>query len=151
MDALERLRTIRDQSADPHNPGPEALRQIMESVHTVAVVGISGNPEKPARRIPAYLAAKGYDVIPVNPFLDEVLGKRARSSLAEVTEPVDMVLVFRPSQEAGTVMETAMEREERPVIWLQEGIQADEVAARARARGLTVVQDLCAYKVHKAL
>jgi uncharacterized protein len=141
MDAVERLQNMLDESQDRDNPGPEALRTIMESVRTVAVVGISRNPEKAARRIPAYLAAKGYDVIPVNPFVDEVLGKKVRPSLADVTEPVDMVLVFRPSQEAATVVEAAMQRPEKPVIWLQEGIQADEA----------VVQDLCVYKAHKAL
>jgi uncharacterized protein len=151
VDTLERLRSILDESQDPDNPGPEALQQIMESVRTVAVVGISRNPEKAARRIPAYLAAKGYDVIPVNPFVDEVLGKKVSATLADVTEPVDMVLVFRPSQEAATVVEAATQRPERPVIWLQEGIQADEATARARAQGLSVVQDLCMYKVHKAL
>jgi uncharacterized protein len=151
MDVLERLRSILDESGDHRNPEPEALRHIMESVRSVAVVGISRNPEKAARRIPAYLAAKGYEVIPVNPFVDEVLGKKAVPSLADVAGPVDMVLVFRPSEEAAEVVEAAMDREERPVIWLQEGIRADEAAERARARGLTVVQDLCAYKVHKAL
>jgi uncharacterized protein len=151
MDTLERLRSILDESQDPDNPDPEALQQIMESVRTVAVVGISRNPEKAARRIPAYLATKGYDVIPVNPFVDEVLGKKVRATLADVVEPVDMVLVFRPSQEAAAVVEAATQRPERPVIWLQEGIQADEAAARARAQGLSVVQDLCMYKVHKAL
>jgi predicted CoA-binding protein len=151
MDVLERLRSILDESGDHHNPGPEALRQIMGSVRSVAVVGISRNPEKAARRIPAYLASKGYEVIPVNPFVDEVLGKKAVPSLEDLTGPVDMVLVFRPSEEAATVVEAAMNREERPVIWLQEGIRADEAVETARARGLTVVQDLCTYKVHKAL
>jgi len=151
MHALERLQRVLDESADPGNPDPLEIRRIMESVRTVAVVGISRNPEKAARRVPAYLAAKGYDVIPVNPFVDSVLGKKAKASLADVTDPVDMVLVFRPSEEAGEILAAAMERVERPVIWLQEGIQADEVAARARARGLTVVQDLCTYKVHQAL
>ncbi len=151
MDLLERLRNILDESGDQDNPGPDVVRQVMESARKVAVVGISRNPEKAARWIPAYLAAKGYNVIPVNPFVDKVLGKKAMPSLAEVTEPVDMVLVFRPSLEAAAVVEAAMEREEKPVIWLQEGIRADEAAARARARGFTVIQDLCASKVHKAL
>jgi uncharacterized protein len=151
MDAAERLRSILGESADRANPGPEAIRQIMESVRTVAVVGMSRDPQKSARRVPAYLAAKGYRIIPVNPFVDKILGRKAKPSLADVTEPVDMVLVFRPSEEAARIVAAAMEREERPIIWLQEGIQADEVAGRARARGLTVVQDLCTYRVHQAL
>ncbi|MCK5651315.1 MAG: CoA-binding protein [Gemmatimonadetes bacterium] len=127
------------------------MKELMESVRSIAVVGISRNPEKPARRVPAYLASRGYDIIPVNPFVDEILGKRAKDSLKDVSEPVDMVLVFRPSEEAAKIAEAAMRRDERPIIWFQKEIQADEVAAIARGLGFTVVQDLCAYEVHKAL
>jgi predicted CoA-binding protein len=151
MEAMSQLQSILNESSDRENPGPESIKEIMESVRTIAVVGISRNPEKAARRVPSYLAAKGYEVIPVNPNVDRILGKEARDSLPEVTEPVDMVLVFRPSGEAARIVEVAMARMERPVIWLQEGIRADEVAAKARDRGITVVQDLCTYKVHKAL
>jgi predicted CoA-binding protein len=145
------IQALLDESGDRNNPGSEAMKQLMESIHTIAVVGISRNPEKPARRVPAYLAAKGYNIVPVNPFVPQILGKKAMESLEEVSEPVDMVLVFRPSEEAAVVAESAMTREERPAIWLQKEIRADEVAARARKMGLTVVQDLCAYEIHKAL
>ena len=151
MDTLSRLRSIIEESSDKENPGPEGVRKVMDSVRTIAVVGISRNPEKEARRVPSYLAAKGYEVIPVNPHVDRILGKEARASLLEVTEPVDMVLVFRPSEEAARIVEVAMGRGEKPVIWLQEGIRADQVVSGARAQGFTVVQDLCAFKVHKAL
>lgn len=148
---LSALQLLLDESEDRKNPGAEEMKQLMESVRTIAVVGISRNPEKPARRVPAYLAAKGYEIIPVNPFVDEILGKRAKDSLGDVAEPVDMVLVFRPSDEAAKIVEEAMRREERPVIWLQKGIRSDEVAAIARGLGFTVVQDMCTYEVHKAL
>jgi predicted CoA-binding protein len=151
MDGLQELQSLLDESGDRDNPGPEELKGIMESVRSIAVVGISRNPEKPSRRVPAYLAAKGYEVIPVNPFIDEILGKKALISLEDVAEPVDMVLVFRPSEEAAQVAEAAMKRDERPVIWLQKGIRADDVASTARGLGIIVVQDLCAYEVHKAL
>jgi len=151
MDGLLELQSLLDESGDRDNPGPEELKKLMESVRSIAVVGISRNPEKPARRVPAYLASKGYDVIPVNPSVDEILGKKARDSLKDVSEPVDMVLVFRPPEEAAKIAEAAMRRDERPVIWLQKGIRADEVAAIARGLGFTVVQDLCTYEVHKAL
>ena len=68
-----------------------------------------------------------------------------------VSESVDMVLVFRPSEEAAEIAKVAMEREERPAIWLQKEIRADDVAESARAKGITVVQDLCTYEVHRAL
>jgi len=145
------LQTLLDESADRDNPGADEIREVMENVQTIAVVGISRNPDKPARRVPAYLASKGYDVIPVNPFVDEILGRPARDSLEELEEPVDMVLVFRPSAEAAEIARTALEREERPVIWLQKEIRADEAARDARERGIVMVQDLCAYEVHKAI
>jgi predicted CoA-binding protein len=87
----------------------------------------------------------------VNPFVDEIFGKKAADSLDEVTEPIDMVLVFRPSAEAAEVAEAALARPERPAIWLQKEIHADEVAARARKSGVTMVQDLCAYEIHVAI
>ncbi len=151
MDKSRELQKILDESGDRENPSPAEIREILESVRTIAVIGISRDPAKAARRVPSYLAAKGYYVIPVNPFVDRILGKEARNSLPEVTEPVDMVLVFRPSEEAARIARVAMERPEKPVIWLQEGIRADEVASEARERGFKVVQDLCAYKVHKTL
>jgi predicted CoA-binding protein len=151
MDLMAELKTLLNESGDPDNPGPEELKGIMESVRSIAVIGISRNPEKAARRVPSYMAAKGYDVIPINPFVDEILGKEAKDTLEEVAEAVDMVLVFRPSEEAAEIAESAMKRPERPVIWLQKEIRADAVAARARREGITVVQDLCVYEVHKAL
>ena len=151
MDPLQDIQSLLDESGDRDNPGPEELKELMASVRSIAVVGISRNPEKHARRVPAYLASKAYDVIPVNPFVDEILGKKAKDSLEEVSEPVDMVLVFRPPEEAAEIVKAAMRRDERPVIWLQKEIRADEIAATARDLGFTVVQDLCAYEVHKAL
>lgn len=151
MDTMSQIQSILDESADRDNPGPEGIKKILESVHSIAVIGISRNPEKAARRVPSYLAAKGYEIFPVNPFVDRILGKDAKDTLHEVTDPVDMVLVFRPSEEAAQIVEVAMAREEKPVIWLQEGIQADEIVARARAAGVQVVQDLCTYTVHKIL
>ena len=146
-----RLARTLDTSSDPANPGPDEISQIMEDTRTIAVVGLSRDPTKAARRVPSYLAAKGFEVIPVNPFATRILGKDARASLADVTDPVDMVLVFRPSSDAGDVIREAAQRPERPVIWLQEGIRNDTAAAEARASGITVIQDLCIYKVHRVL
>ena len=151
MAKLDALQALLDESGDPGNPDAEALKILLEEVQTIAVVGISRNPDKAARRVPAYLASKGYDLIPVNPFVDRILGKEAVDSLDAVSDPVDMVLIFRPSQEAAEIAKVAMERKERPAIWLQKEIRADEVASAARAEGITVVQDLCAYEVHEAL
>ncbi len=148
---LYRLSRELEASSDTDNPGPEELRDLLERSRTIAVVGLSRDPSKAARRVPSYLAAKGYDVIPVNPNATRILGKDVVDSLDQVEGPVDMVLVFRPSEEAGDVIRQAAARPEKPAIWLQEGIRSDDAAREARADGITVVQDLCAYKVHRAL
>ena len=87
----------------------------------------------------------------MNPHAERLLGREARATLSEIEEPVDMVVVFRPSDQAGAFVDEAAARPEEPAIWLQEGILAPEAAARARAAGRLVVQDLCSYKVHRAL
>ena len=148
---LERLGRVLERSGDPDNPDPEALRKVIRETRTIAVVGLSRDPAKAARRVPSYLSANGYDLIPVNPNAERMLGKPARDHLDEVDEPVDLVLVFRPSDQAGEVVRDAAGRPETPIIWLQEGIRNDEAAGEARGKGLTVVQDLCIYKVHRAL
>ena len=150
MDLLP-LNRVLSESSDPENPSAETLRKLFAATAVIAVVGISRDPAKAARRVPSYLAAKGYEVIPVNPQADRILGKAARATLADVTEHVDLVLIFRPSADAGAIVAEAAARKERPAIWLQEGIRADAEVAAARADGLTVVQDLCSYKVHRTL
>jgi predicted CoA-binding protein len=145
------LEAVLEESADPDNPGTAEIHDLVRRTITIAVVGMSRDPAKYARRIPSYLAAKGAEIIPVNPNADRILGKRARRTLMEVTEPVDMVLVFRPSEVAGKVVNAAAARPDRPIIWLQEGIRADAEVTAAREAGLSVVQDLCLYKVHRAL
>jgi predicted CoA-binding protein len=151
MNALDRLRAILAESTDPLNPPAERIEALFRRLHRLAVVGLSRDPAKAARRVPSYLAAKGYEVIPVNPHAERILGRPARATLAEVDEPVDLVVVFRPPAEAGAFVEQAAARAEAPAIWLQEGIRADAEAAAAREAGRLVVQDLCTYKVHRAL
>jgi predicted CoA-binding protein len=138
-------------SSDPENPTAEELRDLLDSVERVAVIGLSRFPEKAARRVPSYLAAKGYDVIPVNPRAERLLGKRAYARLSDVPEELDLVIVFRPSAEAGEFVTEAASRPERPAIWLQEGIRADAEVMAARANGVLTVQDLCVFRVHRAL
>ena len=145
------LRRLLEESTDRDNPPAEAIAGLFEGARRIAVVGLSRDPAKAARRVPSYLAAKGYDVLPVNPHAERILGRPAPATLDDVTEPVDMVVVFRPSAEAGEHVAAAAARSERPAIWLQEGITAPDEVAAARAAGLTVVQDLCTYKAHRAL
>jgi predicted CoA-binding protein len=148
----ERLERVLRSSGDAKgNPGPEEMRRLIRKVERIAVVGMSRDPMKPARRVPSYLAAMGGEIIPVNPLAGRMLGKTARKTLEDVVERVDMVLIFRPSSEVAPFVRAAAARPEAPVIWLQEGIRDDQAAAEARAAGRTVVQDLCIYRVHRAM
>jgi len=117
----------------------------------MCVVGLSRDPAKIARRIPAYMATKGFDVVPINPHADRILGKPAYARLSDFPDPTDIVLVFRPSAEAGVVVREAAARPEAPAIWLQEGIVAHPEVREARDQGLLVVQDLCSYRILRAL
>ena len=143
------IQFLLEESRDDQNPDAEVLHQLLAELRLVAVVGLSRDPSKAARRVPSYLAAKGIDVIPVNPNAARVLGREAQPSLDDVQEEVDLVLVFRPSEEAGAVVRQAARRPEAPAIWLQEGIMAPEAVRAARKEGLTVVQDLCIFKAHR--
>ncbi|MFB6173973.1 MAG: CoA-binding protein [Halobacteriales archaeon] len=126
------------------------LRGILRN-DTVAVVGCSSTPGKDAHEIPKYLLEHGYDVIPVNPFAEEILGREAYDSLSEVPDGVDIVDVFRPSEEVAGIVEEALEREDVDVIWLQLGIRDDAAADRAEAGGKRVVQDRCLKVEHGRL
>ena len=136
----EQLARVLHASGDAaRNPGPDEMRRLIRRVQRIAVAGMSCDPMKPARRVPSYLAAMGAEIILVNPFAGRMLSRTARATLQDVREPVDMVLIFRPSSEVAPFVRAAAARPEAPVIWLQEGIWNDEAAAEARAAGRTVV------------
>jgi signal transduction histidine kinase/predicted CoA-binding protein len=123
-------------------PTDAELRKILTGVHTIAVVGLSGKPDRPAYQVPAYLKDHGYRIIPVNPTLTEALGEKAYAELGAVPDPVDAVLLFVRSEAVPPVVEQAIEIGAR-TIWMQEGIVNLEAAERARAAGLNVVMDRC--------
>ncbi|SEW01598.1 CoA-binding protein [Halobacterium jilantaiense] len=118
---------------------------------SVAVVGCSSTPGKAAHDIPRYLREHGYDVIPVNPFADEIFGRTAYDSLSGVEEDVDVVDVFRPSEEVAGIVDEAIDRGDVQVVWLQLDITDDKAAARAEDAGLRVVQDKCMKVEHRRL
>lgn len=128
----------------------ETLRSILD-YETVAVVGCSGTPGKPAYDIPRYLDRQGYNVIPVNPFAEDLLGKTTYDSLSEVPEEIDIVDVFRPSEEVSDIVDEALERDDVSVIWLQLGIHDDDAVARAEDDGRQVVEDRCMKPEHQRL
>jgi predicted CoA-binding protein len=126
------------------------LREILE-LDRVAVVGCSATHGKDAHEIPKYLRDHGYDVIPVNPYADEIFGREAYDSLAEVEETVDLVDVFRPSDEVAGIVDEAIERDDVQAVWTQLGIRDDDAAERAEDAGLHVVQDKCMKVEHRRL
>ncbi|MEA1932063.1 CoA-binding protein [Halohasta litorea] len=131
-----------------------AVRDLLE-LNRIAVVGCSSSPGKAAHEIPAYLQRQGYEIIPVNPFADEILGKQAVDSLAEIDGEIDLVDVFRPSEEVAGIVDDAIERRETEgdveAIWLQLGIHDDEAVTEAEAAGLSVVEDRCMKVEHQRL
>jgi predicted CoA-binding protein len=126
------------------------LREILAR-ERVAVVGCSTTPGKAAHEIPKYLLDQGYDVVPVNPFADEIFGRECYDSLADVPGEIDIVDVFRPSDEVADIVDAALARDEDAAIWLQLGIRDDESVARAEAAGRRVVQDRCMKPTHQSL
>jgi predicted CoA-binding protein len=128
----------------------ERLVGIFAETKTIAVVGASADPSKPAHTIPRYLQRQGYRIVPVNPRGGELLGEPVARSLAEVDGPVDVVEVFRPAGEAPRIAREAVEAGAK-VLWLQLGIVSQEARQVAEAAGLTVVMDRCMGETHGEL
>ena len=124
------------------NPSADSLRTILTGASTIAIVGASGNPERPSYGIMRALQHAGYRVIPINPRETEILGEQAYASLDDVKVPVDIVDVFRKAEDTPQVADEAV-RIGAHVLWLQSGISSEDAAARAEAGGLAVVMDLC--------
>jgi predicted CoA-binding protein len=122
------------------------IRGILNTVKTIAVVGVSANTSRPSYFVFKYLLERGYRMIPVNPGLPgrELLGRTVYATLLDVPEPVDMVDVFRASQHVLPIVEQALQMQPRPrVIWMQLGVRNDEAAERAETNGLKVVMNRC--------
>jgi predicted CoA-binding protein len=126
------------------------LSQILLTSKTIAVVGLSNKPDRPAQTIPAYLQQQGYRIIPVNPTLTEALGEKAYASLRDIPEPVDVVEIFRRPDDVPDVVEEAIAIGAK-VVWMQSGIVNQAAAARAESAGLQVVMDACMGATHRAL
>jgi uncharacterized protein len=132
------------------NPSPEEIRNLLREVKTIAVLGLSDNPERPSYRVARAMQGYGYRIVPVRPGQREVLGETAYAKLAEVPGAPDLVDVFRaPEHVAGIVDECIAKGVKK--LWLQEGVVDEAAAERARAAGITVVMDRCIYKEYVAL
>ncbi len=124
--------------------------KLLKQARTIAVVGISEKPDRPSNDVASYLIEQGYDVIPVNPALEQVLGRRCFKDIASIGKPVDIVDVFRRPEAVPEIADEAIASGAR-AIWMQEGVSHEEAAKRARAAGLIVIEDLCIKKVLMSL
>jgi len=127
----------------------DEIKEIF-SLKNVAVVGMSKNPDKAAHYVPKYISEQGYNIIPVNPTTNEILNKKSYPSISKVEEPIDIVDVFRPSDEVLPVVEEAIKMKPK-VIWLQEGIHNEEAESLARKAGIKVVFNRCMLAEHHRL
>ncbi|MCX7866326.1 MAG: CoA-binding protein [Limisphaera sp.] len=129
-------------------PSSEEIRALLARARTIAVVGLSDKPDRDSHRVARYLLEHGYEIIPVNPNVREVLGRRAYADLREVPHPVDIVDIFRRPEAVPEIVEAAIARRDG-AIWMQESIVHNAAAERARAAGLLVVMNRCLLKEHR--
>jgi predicted CoA-binding protein len=132
------------------NPSDAELKKILQKVRSVAVVGLSPNPERDSHKVAAYLKEQGYRIIPVNPTVPEILGEKSYPDLAAVPGPMDVVDVFRRSEAVPEIAGQAVQKKAK-ILWLQRGVRHEKAAAQAREAGLTVVQDTCIKVNHQRL
>jgi predicted CoA-binding protein len=129
--------------------GKSAIAELLASSKTIAVVGLSSKPFRPSFGVSQYLQSAGYRIIPVNPNESLILGEKCYARLEDIPEKIDIVDIFRRSELVPEVADAAIRIGAR-AIWMQEGVENEPAAARARSAGLFVVMDLCiAKELHK--
>jgi predicted CoA-binding protein len=126
----------------------DRINVIFDRTKVIAVVGWSPHPARPSARVAGYLRRAGFDVIPVNPNVDDIDGVKAFARLEDIPGPVDLVVIFRRSEEAEQHIDEALRKHAR-AIWLQEGVTSHEGAAKAAAAGVDYVEDKCAMVEHR--
>ncbi|MCU1243378.1 MAG: CoA-binding domain protein [Candidatus Acidoferrum typicum] len=129
-------------------PSADPIFDILTKYKTIAVVGLSSNPARPSYGVTEYMQSSGYQIIPVNPNETDVLGEPSYASLEEVPQKLEIVDIFRRTEEVPPVVDAAI-RAGAKVIWMQQGIANEAAAEKARAAGLTVVMDACILVEHK--
>ncbi len=127
----------------------EQIKEIL-LLKKVAVVGMSQNPQKDAHQVPKYLTENNYDIIPVNPNAKEILGKKSYPKVSDIPESIDIVDVFRPSDQVFPIIQDAITKKPK-VIWLQEGIHNEEAEQLAQNAGIKVVFNRCMLAEHRRL
>ena len=123
---------------------------ILNTYRIIAIIGLSPDPNRPSHRVAEYLISQGYKVIPVNPDAKEILGVKSYSDMKSIPEPIEIVDIFRRSEEVMPIVDDAINIGAK-VVWMQEGVINEKAALRARDAGLLVVMDRCMLKEHKRL
>jgi predicted CoA-binding protein len=139
-----------DQKIKSDSHDDVELKQIY-TLKNIAVVGMSKNAEKPANFVPKYLLEHGYNILPVNPTTQEIMGRKSYHSVAEIPDQVDIVDIFRKSEDVPAAVLDAIKKPGIKVIWMQEGIYNEEAEAKAKAIGMDVVFNRCMMAEHKRL
>ena len=132
------------------NPDDATVHRLLETARRIAIVGLSPKPHRDSNRIGRYLLERGYEVVPVYPREETILGQKAYRRLQDVPGRVDVVDVFRRSDELAGVVEDALSAR-APAVWFQLGCLNEDAAQRAAAAGATVVMDRCILVEHAAL
>ena len=127
----------------------EEIKDIF-ALKKIAVIGMSRHPIKAAHFVPKYLSEQGFDITPVNPTANEILGKKCYSDISLVQDPIDIVDIFRPSEQVLPVVQNAIKKKPK-VIWLQEGIHNEEAENLAREHGIDIVFNRCMLAEHQRL
>jgi len=133
------------------NSNMDEVKEIFGMVKTIAVLGLSPEPEKDSHRVARYLQSKGFKIIPVYPKEETILGEKVYRSLAEIPEPVDMVNIFRKPDALGAIADACIARGDVKVFWAQKGIVNNEAAQKAKDAGMRVVQNQCSMVDHRTL
>ena len=125
-------------------------KDILESTQVIAVVGLSPKTDRPSYKVASYLKDQGYKIIPVNPSAKEILNEICYPDLIAISGPVDVVDIFRKSEDVPAIVEEAI-RKGAKVVWMQEGVINEGAAKQAKESGLLVVMDKCMKKTHQSL
>jgi predicted CoA-binding protein len=133
---------------DGAETGADPILDLLKKYKTIAVVGLSSSPTRPSYGVTEYMKSAGYRIIPVNPNEREVLGEKSYARLEDVQEKIEIVNIFRRVEEVAPVVESAI-RIGAKVVWMQLDIEHPAAAEKARAAGLTVVEDACILIEHR--
>ncbi|WP_127587594.1 CoA-binding protein [Paenibacillus koleovorans] len=126
------------------NPGRDEIKQLLIETKTIAVVGLSDKPDRTSYMVSEAMQAKGYRIIPVNPNAASILGEKVYATLLDIEEPVDIVNVFRRSEDIPPIAEQTVQMKHKPkAFWLQLGIENEEAGQLVAEQGITVIMDRC--------